>query len=312
MPFSQQTSGLIYGLTAYLLWGTFPIFFSWLSHMSPFEVITHRILWSFVFVSLLLIIFKRLPQLQSALKEPGVLKSYLLSSILIAINWLAFIWAVADGNILASSLGYFMTPLVSVMLARVFLKERLNRYRSAACLLAFAAVAWQALSHGELPVISLILALSFGFYGLVRKQQKADALTGLAIETSILLPFAIFYVAQLGFTHTGNFIFEGVDDTVLLMLSGVVTALPLLAFAAGAKKLPLSTIGFLMYINPTMQFLVAVFMFDEPFDHNTMITFMLIWLALGLFTWGSIRKDNLDVSIENLNDPAKPIAKDIT
>lgn len=289
MPLSNQATGLIYGLTSYLLWGAFPIFFHALDHVSAVEILSHRILWSFVFVGVLLVLTGRIASTMVVLRTPGAWKSFLLSSLLISTNWFAFIWTVTQDDILASSLGYFITPLVSVMLARVFLDERLDLFQLIACLLAIAAVCWQVFSHENLPIISIVLALTFGLYGLVRKQQKADTVTGLFLETAFIMPFAAVYIVFLAANHAGSFLQSGSYTTLLLTLSGVVTAIPLLAFAAGAKRLPLSIIGFLLYINPTIQFLIAVFMYDEHFDHNSMITFSLIWVALGLFSWGSWR-----------------------
>lgn len=291
MPFSQQTTGLIYGLCAYLLWGAFPIFFHWIDQVPPIETLSHRILWSFVFVGCLLLLPGKFRQLKHVLAQPKIWKGLLLSSLLISTNWLAFIWTISQGDILASSLGYFITPLVSLMLARIFLQERLQRFQVIACVLAVCAVVWQIFSHHQLPIISLILAFSFGLYGLVRKKQMADPVTGLVLETAILFPVALLYVSYLTTTQTGYFIYGGFDVSSLLIMSGVVTAVPLLAFAAGAKRLSLSTIGFLLYINPTIQFLIAVFMFDEYFDRNSFITFTLIWIALALFTWGSFKQN---------------------
>lgn len=291
MPFSPQTSGLIYGLIAYLLWGAFPIFFHWLDQVPPIETLSHRIIWSFFFVACLLLLPGKFRNLRQVLSQPKIWKGLLLSSLLISTNWLVFIWTVAQGDILASSLGYFITPLVSVILAKVFLQERLQRFQMIACVLAAFAVIWQIISHNQLPVISLILAFSFGLYGLVRKQQSADAMTGLFLETAILLPLALLFVLYLTSTQTGHFIHGGFEVTGLLIAAGVITAIPLLAFAAGARRLPLSTIGFLLYINPTIQFLIAVFMYNEPFDQNSLITFTLIWIALGLFSWGTFKQN---------------------
>lgn len=307
MPFSQQTSGLIYGLFAYLLWGTFPIFFHWIDQVPPIETLSHRIIWSFVFVSCLLLLPGKFYQLKHVLAQPKIWKGLLLSSLLISTNWLAFIWTITQGDILASSLGYFITPLVSVLLARIFLQERLQTFQAIACMLAVCAVIWQVISHNQLPIISLILAFSFGLYGLVRKQQKADPVTGLLLEAAILLPIALLYVSYLTGTQSGYFIYGGFDVSSLLIISGVMTAIPLLAFAAGARRLPLSTIGFLLYINPTIQFVIAVFMYDEHFDQNSLITFALIWVALGLFIWGSFKQNQ---ARRTILVPA-PIEKDL-
>lgn len=300
MPFSQQSTGLIYGLAAYLMWGTFPLFFHYIGYIPSLEILSHRIVWSCVFVGLLLLLMPgSLAKLKKALAEPGLWKSLLASALLISTNWLAFIWTVSQGDVLASSLGYFITPLVSVMLAWVFIKERLDSYRLLACILAASGVLWQVISIGQLPWLSLILACSFGLYGLVRKQQPTDTLTGLMLETLILMPVAAIFLGYLHYQQQGFFARESLEISLLLMFSGVVTALPLLAFAAAAKRLQLTTVGFLMYINPCMQFITAVFILDEPFNSHMLITFGLIWAALTVFSlgsWRQHRRNNLPCS----------------
>jgi len=202
---------------------------------------------------------------------------------------------VAQGRVLESSLGYFLTPLVSVFLARVFLKEQLNFSRKLAIVLACIGILWLIIRLGYLPWISLSLALSFGLYGLARKQLPVDTLTGLSIETGIMLPIALSYWAYLLWQQDSLFYIAGSDLTLLLMVSGVVTALPLLLFASAAKKLSLSAIGFMMYINPTLQFLIAVFILKESFDNNQLIGFIFIWCALLVFTFGSLKKESSTV-----------------
>lgn len=298
MSFTSSTLGLIYGFAAYLMWGIFPLFFHSINYVPALEILSHRIIWSFAFVSCILLL---LPgswlKLRQALKVPGLWKSLLMSALLISTNWLVFIYAVVQGNVLASSLGYFITPLVSVVLAAVFMAEKLTSYRLAACLLAAVGVAWQIISMGELPWISLLLALSFGLYGLVRKQLRTDTLSGLLLETAILTPAALIFLLYLNQTQQGFFGRESMDINLLLMLSGVITALPLLAFAAAAKRLQLSTVGFMMYINPSMQFITAIFILDEPFSSSMLVSFSFIWAALSVFTLGSWRQHQQGVGV---------------
>ncbi len=290
MP-NPQYLGLIYGLSAYIIWGTFPLFFHLLKGIEPLQVLTQRVIWSFLFVAIIMLVMRRWPAARATFRSRTVLASLLLSSLMIATNWLLFIWGVSEGRVLECSLGYFLTPLVSVLLARVFLQEQLDRFRLAACLLAVIGVLWQVVSLGTLPWLSLALAASFGLYGLVRKQMPVDSLTGLSVETGLLLPLALAYWLYLESQGSSQFMAGHLQTDLLLMASGVVTALPLLLFAAGTKKLTLSAIGFMMYINPTMQFFTAVYLFKEPFSSQQLIGFIFIWAALTVFSIGALRQE---------------------
>ena len=285
---NKQQTGLIYGLTAYFLWGFFPIFFYYLSAVSPTETLAQRIVWSFLFVVILILATGKKDSIKQALKNSATCKALLLSSVLIAVNWLAFIWAVANERVLESSFGYFLTPLVSVLLARVFLNETLDRYRVIACTLAAIGIGVQVINLGGLPWISLIVACSFGLYGLVRKQAAVESLPGLTIETAFMLPIAISYIVWLAVTGQSDFLGHGLSTSLLLVASGFVTAFPLLLFAAATKKLSLSVIGFMMYINPFIQMLCGIFFFGEPFDQVQLISFGFIWLGLFVFSAGAI------------------------
>ena len=287
MPLAPATLGFIQGLSAYVLWGFFPLYFHLLRDVPATEVLMHRVIWSFLLVLLVVMLLGRRERLWQALRTPGLRNGLMISSLLISINWLVFIWAVARGRVVETSLGYFITPLVSVFLARVILGERLDRWRQAAILLAALGLAWLVWRLGELPWVALLLALSFGLYGLARKQIAVDTLTGLTVETGLLLPFALAY--GLWLYADGWPAARPALDGWLLVASGAVTALPLLLFAAGARRMSLSAIGFLMYVNPTMQFLTAVFLLDEPFDRDQLVGFVLIWTALLLFSLGSLR-----------------------
>ncbi|MDJ0833317.1 MAG: EamA family transporter RarD [Gammaproteobacteria bacterium] len=284
----QAVQGLVFGFLAYGMWGVFPLFFHQLREIPSTEVLMHRVVWSFVFVLSILLLLGWSRRLRQAIFNPGLRRGLVVSSLLVSFNWLVFIWAVSNGRVLESSLGYFLTPLVSVFLAYVFLNEAINRWQWGAILLAVCGVLWMLTRLGYLPWVSLALAISFGLYGLMRKQLKVDSITGLTLETAILLPLALLFWAYLGAQGQSHFFFNGWRDSLLLMASGMVTALPLLLFAAATKRLSLTVVGFMMYINPSLQFLLALFVLNEAFNLDQLIGFCFIWLALVIFTLGSI------------------------
>lgn len=287
---SEQRLGFIYGALSYFIWGLFPLFFNLLKPIAPLQVLMHRVIWSFLLVALIASLLKRWQPIKEALRQPQILKALALSSFLISANWLIFIWAVGQHRVLESSLGYFLTPLISVTLARIFLHEKMTGYRLIAVILAVLGVTWQVIHMGHLPWISLALAGSFGFYGLVRKKAPVDALTGLIMETAFLLPFALIYWVWLITQVNNQFFSAELPIQFLLVSCGAVTAIPLLLFAAGAKRLSLTAIGFIMYINPTMQFLTATVLFKEPFNTTQLISFGFIWAALTVFSLGALQQ----------------------
>jgi len=288
-PTINARFGLLYGFLAYAMWGVFPLFFHLLRMVPSTEVLLHRVVWSFLFVSITVLLLGRHQRILHSLSQRLVVRALLISSILVSINWLVYIWSVAQGRVVESSLGYFLTPLVSVFLARVFLKEALSKGRQLAIALATIGILWLIYRMGFLPWISLVLAVSFGLYGLVRKQVKLDTLSALTIETAFMLPLALIYWGYLLNSGASSFDFNHMEITTLLMVSGIVTATPLLFFASAAKKLSLSALGFMMYINPTLQFLIAIFVLQENFDHNQLIGFSFIWLALIVFSIDSLK-----------------------
>lgn len=292
MNISEQKLGLVYGLTAYTIWGLFPWYFHLLIQVDPWQVLTQRIIWSFLFVSVIVLLLRHWTPIKAALTQGKILLGLCLSSLLIAANWLIFIWAVGQDRVVESSLGYFITPLVSVLLARIFLKESLDFYRLTAVILALIGVLWLILQLGLIPWVSLSLAASFGFYGLVRKTVPVDSLTGLWVETGILLPFALIWWIWLETQGQSQLLSEGLQTTSLLIFSGALTAAPLLLFASAAKRLSLTTVGFMMYINPTMQFLTAIYWLKEPFSQQQLIAFLFIWIALVVFSIGALRQQN--------------------
>ncbi len=280
----RARQGLTLGLLAYISWGSFPAFFKLLNAATPLEVVSHRIFWSAAFLLLLVGLSHRLGPLWRVLRDRGTLLTLGGSTLLIAANWSVFILAVQRGQVLQSSLGYFMTPLISVLLGFLFLREKLTLWQRISVGLAALGVLNLALQHGSIPWIALVLATTFGLYGLLRKLARVDALLGLTIETLLLTPFALGYLIYLQFTDQGVFLAGFPDLNLLLPLAGVVTALPLLGFIGAARRLRLATIGFLQYITPSLHFLLAVGLYNETFSRGHLISFLCIWSALAVYT----------------------------
>ncbi len=279
----EQRTGVFFGLAAYLMWGFFPLFFKQVASIAPTEVLAHRIFWSAIFLLGLVFLRRQKKQLLTLCQQPRTLLQMTATTLLISINWLVFIYAVSAGYVLQSSLGYFIGPLVSALLGMIFLKEKLNRIQSCSLLLAAVGVAYLTLHQGELPWIALCLAFSFALYGLLRKKAGVGPTLGLSLETSLLAPFALIYLLVLN--SDGNLKFaEGTSVDLWLPLSGVVTALPLIWFNAAAKRLRLVTMGFLQYITPTLHFILAIFLFNEPFDSSRLVGFSLVWSGLLLYS----------------------------
>jgi chloramphenicol-sensitive protein RarD len=275
-------SGLAFALAAYVTWGLFPVYFRLLAGVPPTEVLAHRVLWCTGFLVPLLSAMGRWEAVRPLLatRKLGLLCG---SALLVSANWLIFIWAVGAGHVLDSSLGYFMTPLLSVLLGVVFLREPLSRWQAAAVAVAAAGVLALVASVGHAPWIALSLALTFGAYGLVRKVAGVDPVGGLFVETLVLAPAAAAWVAWLWLSGAARF-GSAPRPTLLLAASGAVTALPLIWFASGVKRLRLSTAGILFYVNPTMQFAVAVLLFREPFSRAHALAFACIWASLAIYS----------------------------
>lgn len=280
--------GYLYGFFCYFLWGLLPVYFKLLSDIAPFELVAQRVVWSMVFLLGFLLVRREMPVLLSSLGSRSHMRVLTISAVLIGANWLVYVWAVAHAHILAASLGYFLNPLVSVALGVIFLKERLRSMQMAAIVLALAGVTILAFSALNTLWISLVLAFSFGFYGLVRKVAPVEALPGLTVETLVLLPLAGGYLIWL--TVNGQVDFgERLSSTLLLPLAGIITSVPLLLFARAARLLPLATLGLLQYVAPSMQFLIGLLVYHEPFSAAKLFSFMLIWAALAIFTADALR-----------------------
>ncbi len=283
-PVVNKRAGVAYGLAAYLAWGFIPLYFKSVSGVPAIEVLAHRILWSLVFLLGIIWGRGRLPEVLGYLRDRATMRLMAVTTVLIAVNWLVFIWAVFNGRLLEASLGYFINPLVNVLLGCVFLKERLRPWQLVAVGLASCGVLWLAFGTGTLPWIALVLAFSFGFYGLLRKIGRPGGIAGLTVETLLLAPVAAGWLVFSGTQGTLVFAREGVRTTVLLLAAGPVTALPLIWFAEGARRLRLATIGFLQYLAPSLQFLMAVLVFGEKFGQVQLVSFGLIWAALVLYS----------------------------
>lgn len=285
---SDAARGVAYGLGAYLMWGCFPLFFSLFEGIPAWEVLIHRVIWSCLFLVGLISVLGRWTSVREALARPRRLGRVLACAVLIGANWGIFIYAVETRQVFQASLGYFLTPLVNVALGMTVLHERMAPLQRWAVVLAGAAIAIQFVLLGALPWITLSLALTFGIYGLLRKQITLDGISGLFVETLLLFPLGLAAIGWLVLSGGSHFLDDRLQST-LLVASGVVTALPLLAFAGAARRLRLATLGFLMYVNPTMQFLTALLIFDEPLSAPQLATFVLIWIGLALYSWSAWR-----------------------
>ncbi|MDY0394309.1 EamA family transporter RarD [Virgibacillus halophilus] len=280
---SSQKNGIILVALAYVFWGFLPIYWKLADRVSAGEILAHRIIWSFVFMALLVTVTVKwrpfITECKAIIHDKRKLLGITCASIVISLNWLTYIWAVNANHVIQASLGYYINPLVSVLLGIIFLKESLTRRQILSVVLAAAGVIYLTISYGVFPWISLVLAITFGLYGLLKKTVDISAMFGLTVETLVVTPIALIYLAFLP-VQAFHFhsLFTGTN--MLLMGAGVATAIPLLLFAAGTKTIPLSLVGFLQYIAPTIMLLLGVFLYDEPFTVAHMIAFSLIWFAL--------------------------------
>ncbi|WP_461208732.1 EamA family transporter RarD [Desulfocurvus sp. DL9XJH121] len=281
---SPRTRGAASATLAFLLWGLLPVYWKCLGQVPALEILCHRIVWSLAFVALALAATRRFGELRAALASRRTVGILCLTSALVSVNWFTYIWAVNAGHVVEASLGYYINPLVNVVLGFMFLGERPGRVQVLAILLAAAGVSVQVLAHGQVPWIALLLAVSFGLYGLARKVVRVESLPGLFFETAALgLPAAI-WLLHLGLTGQGALGSQGTGTDALLVGAGVVTALPLAAFAHAARRLSLVTVGVFQYMAPTCMFLLGVFVYREPFSQAHLMTFLLIWAGIAVYT----------------------------
>ncbi len=284
-----QRAGIAYGIAAYCLWGVMPIYFKQIASVPAIDIVAHRIVWSLVVLAVLLTLSKAWSQVTAAVRQPKIFALLALTAILIAINWLLYVYAINNGHILAGSLGYFLNPLANILLGRFVLKERLDRRQWLAVAIAGAGIAVLATGALDTLWISLVLCFSFGTYGLLRKIVSVDSLAGLSIETALLFPIALGWLLVGGVAGVGMFDHAG-SLTPLLMAAGIVSTIPLLCFTAAARRLNYSTVGMLQFLAPSLQFLLAVAVYGETLTVPHMIAFASIWTALALYVSSIIRQ----------------------
>ncbi len=280
-----MNQGILYAISAYVTWGVFPAYWKLLHHVPALQLLSHRIIWSFLILLAFVLVTKQWKAFQAAISSRRVLFIYLAAAILIGVNWLTYVWAVNAGYIVETSLGYFINPLLNVLLGVVFLRERLRRFQWLPVVMAAVGVTYLTVVYGRLPWIALTLAFSFGIYGLVKKTAPLGALFGLSLETGILFLPALGWLVFSEASGQGAFLHAGAGSDLLLVGAGLVTTVPLLMFASAAQRIPLSLLGIIQYIAPTLQFLLGVLVFKEPFSHSQLIGFGIVWAALVLF-WG--------------------------
>lgn len=285
---SLYLSGLFYALACYTSWGIFPLYWKMLSVVPSDQILAHRIIWSVVFL-ILLLIATRNQTVAVYLKNKKILGLLFITGFLIGGNWFVYIYAVNHNHIVEASLGYYINPLVNVLLGVVFLRERLKKAQIIAVILALAGVSWLTFHLGRVPWISLYLAVSFAVYALIRKKANLESLPGLLIETLLLSPLALYYLWFVQHQGTGMFLNHSWTTDLLLILGGPVTAIPLFWFGKAATRIPLSTIGFIQYLSPTLQLLIGLVIFNEPFSQVYIISFGLVWSGLILYTFSIIR-----------------------
>lgn len=284
----NQRLGLIFGLTSFTIWGLFPAYFKLLIEVSPVEILAHRIIWSFIFLFFILKFKSKFSEVSLALKNRKNLINLAFSSLLISLNWGIYIYAVSSNQITQASFGYFINPLISIIIGAIFLKERLNFASKLSIPLVFVAILIQIYILKGIPLISLGLALSFAFYSLVKKREKISSFVSLFLETMMIVPFSFLYLSFIGLSGDGKFGFDFIG--FLLIFSGIVTIIPLVTFGEAAKNLNLTTLGFLQYIAPSLSLLIAIFVYNERLEFENLISFILIWCGLLVVSLGSIKR----------------------
>lgn len=275
--------GILYALLAYIIWGVLPLYIKALQGIAPFEILLHRMVWSLVFLGLILAVRRHWGWLRQAWSSPRLLMGFIASALLLCGNWFLYIWAVSTNRVVDASLGYFINPLFSVLLGVVFLHERLRPGQWLAIAVATAGVAWLTFAAGQLPWIALALAATFGGYGLMRKTAALGTLEGLSLETLLLFPFAAGALAWMAHTGRADFPDASLGTQLLITMAGPVTAVPLLFFAAAARRIPLSLLGLLQYTGPTLQLLLGVWLWHEPFPADKQIGYAMIWVSLAMY-----------------------------
>ena len=289
---NEKTKGIGYGLSAYLIWGSFPLVIAMLSFADPFEIVVWRVIFGFAFGLAVILLTRKFSEYLSVFKQPKQLLWITLAAVVIYINWQVYVYAVADNHVLEASLGYFINPLVTIALATIFLKEKLNALQWVAVALGGVAVLILTFNYGQPPIIALTLALSFGIYGLAKNRLggKVSALNSFTVETTLLLPLGIVQLVVLAGMLQIQFGYAGLVPSLGLAAYGVLTAIPLLLFGAAAKRVPLSYIGFMQYLTPTLQFLIGLLVFQEPMPAARWLGFAMVWFALSILSFDALRQ----------------------
>lgn len=287
---NSSRNGALSALSAYLLWGFAPIYFKLLTAIEPGEIMMHRVIWSTIFLLVMIIVMKKWTQLVAIFKQPKIILQLSLSASFLAVNWFLFIWAVNNNHLLDASLGYYINPLFNVILGMIFFHERLRRNQLIAVALALLGVLVQLFALGTLPIISLALASTFAIYGLIRKKLPVNSFIGLFVESLLMLPIALLYWYFFVESSTSNMATNTVNLNFTLIMAGIVTTAPLLFFTIAAKRLALSTLGFFQYLGPSIMFLLATFYYQETMKSAELITFIFIWAALALYSFDSFKK----------------------
>ncbi len=289
---NERVNGIGFAAGAYMLWGILPFYWKLLQNVPSIEILAHRVIWSFVFLLILLVVSRKLQPFLSEVREitrqPRKMLGIIIAAIMLNLNWFIYIWAVNHNHIIQTSLGYYINPLVSVLLGIFFLQERLSLWQLFAFFLAIVGVLSLTLQYGAFPWVSLTLALTFGVYGLFKKVLNIGSITGLTLETLVTCVFALAYLGYVYNTGNGAFKLSLSPTTLLLIGAGAVTATPLILFAAGTRRLPLFVIGFLQYISPSMALLLGIFIYHEPFTGGHLISFVVIWAGLIIFSLSRI------------------------
>ena len=286
---AETRRGLIVGAAAYAMWGVFPLYWTLLKPAGAIEILAHRVFWSLAVMAVLVVALRRVSQFKEILSTPRTRMFIMVASVVIAVNWGAFIWGVNNGHVVETSLGYFINPLVTVMMGVVLLGERLRRLQWVAMGIATVAVLGLTIEYGRPPWVALVLAFSFGTYGLAKKKANAGAVESLALETLLLAPIALGYLLFLGSQGTSSFGNAGTGHAALLVSTGIVTAIPLICFGAAATRVSMTTLGLLQYLAPTIQFVFGLVVFHEPMTAMRWVGFILVWVALAIFTFELVK-----------------------
>lgn len=285
--------GILLATTAYTLWGILPFYWKMLDHVPAYEILCHRMLWSLAFTTGLLSLKRHWQWFAQFRRNPRSLLFYLFSAVILAANWFIFIWAVNSGFILDASLGYFINPLVSILLGVIFLKEKLRAGQILAVVIAALGVLYLTFGYGKFPWVAMSLALTFGCYGLLRKTARLNSVEGLNLETIFMFIPALVFIIYLGITGRSAFVSSGWSTSLLLVFSGAVTAVPLILFAAGARRIPLNMVGFIQYITPTLNFFIGFLIYHEPLSAARLLGFVFIWIALAIYSFEGFYYINL-------------------